>query len=244
MAPTAAAPPRRPPAGSGALRSPDRSRRSSMAPLCRKISAASQVASSASLHCGTSTQACTCRYPTRALFPLCADEPPPPRIDPLVYPHPIFGRFSRFAQVVPPNSEPAWVVRLHHLGVGSNGGGRRGGAPRSVGSKYTFSLMSEGGHTYLYNHGCGCHLNHRFGTTLRGHGDVPGGVAPPPHPTPLPPPHPAPCPPPPPHPSTPYIPHFLHLAHPPYSPPPLMPPPPTPSHPPPTRSYSPPPPPL
>jgi len=66
---------------------------------------------------------------------------------------------GRYLQVVPPGggkSDPTWVVRL---------------ASTDVGPPEMFEEETVGGHTYLFNRRCGCHLNHRFDTIVRGHAE-------------------------------------------------------------------------
>ena len=67
---------------------------------------------------------------------------------------------GRYLQIVPPGDEAAWVVRVH---------------AQSVGNNELFEVRSgRGGHTFLYHVATGGHINHRFGFTVRGHGDKGG----------------------------------------------------------------------
>jgi len=66
---------------------------------------------------------------------------------------------GRYLQVVSQSRDPAWVARLN---------------ARSPTPAEAFELRSFGGHSFLYSPACGCHLNLRHGTILRGHGAKPG----------------------------------------------------------------------
>ena len=70
---------------------------------------------------------------------------------------------GKYLQIVPPGGQPAWVVRAHSSVIGD--------------AEHFEVRSGRGGHTYLFNVASGAHLNHRFGFTVRGHGDRPGKPA-------------------------------------------------------------------
>ena len=70
---------------------------------------------------------------------------------------------GHYLQVVPPGERDAWVVRAHS--------GR-------VRDPEKFEIREGNGeHVYLYNVGAACHINHRFGFVIRGHGKKAGAPA-------------------------------------------------------------------
>ena len=72
-------------------------------------------------------------------------------------------RTGKYLHVVKPGEQYAWVVRAHAT---------------SVGPDELFEVRSgRGGHTFLFHVATGAHINHRFGYTVRGHGDRPGQPA-------------------------------------------------------------------
>ena len=78
------------------------------------------------------------------------------------------ARTGRYLGIVPPGGEgPEWVVRAHAA---------------QAGASERFEVRERkpagaAGYSHLYNARCGCHVNHRFGTIVRGHGNTPGKPA-------------------------------------------------------------------